>query len=914
MSMLLVHELHEARDRIHLLIKLLEKSKESENEKYKQVIDEKIASLYSALELAKIPDHYKVAVVGRFKVGKSAFVNNLAGERLAGVDTNPETAAISIFRYGEKSKAEIEFIDQESWEKLKSDHEEDPKNNEVKRFDKFINFNSRPGKKTKEGKEEPPEQYNLQSLVSKWVVPGGYVHTIKAESWETAEGKKKFLQEIKNFTTGSKPHHYLVNKLTIYAPIPILKDQIELIDTPGLDDTEHFRVLLTEDLVKDVDAILFLTISGASYSQSDKEFIIRQLRRKQIKHLQLIVTKCDETFENAVRDAEDNDDDPPSYSDFRLKETNRIKGEVKATLAELLEANQVNDDDGYYYIDQLDNVPIHLVSSQYHKNGERERGGIDSVRDSLYQILSTSHRFEKSKSILSERIEQSLFDLKRLYSDRFRTLESEFDPQKVKDQIELIKIALDQRLDSFSERSIAEIDGLKRHQDATFKAIDLHLENIGLLAREALVELEAHDLIKHWKTRRHGYWGTLHGVQNRVADKIFPRVETILNELRTQLDNFMGSEFEFLKELQTYLERVEQDHELPGMEKLALADAQQPLFEEMRRKFQEIGSNERDVIIAKIDDFVTDEVEERLNKARNAVAGICGVGTTIGQSVEVRKFYNEVKQILSEALSKHLRKRFQGYSELAIKNAESVWPTMQRQSRSILSQRLQSIEATLEIQSEEQKNQLREYLSTMTKMLNDFAASPEALTMISNFATSSSDTDSKKYQQLEANESTVTHEDIKELHYEILDGDTGYTYERIFRPYIDGANRILIEDPYIRSTHQVENFVRFCALATRFGNTSYIELISGYREDDDTRSADDRLNKLQVELESRNIEFRWSRTPVIHDREIRIDDSWVIKIGRGLDIYHKPESWQSMEATDFSLRKCRQTKIDIYKI
>lgn len=51
--------------------------------------------------------------------------------------------------------------------------------------------------------------------------------------------------------TSHEPMHYLVNQLNIYAPIPILKDQIELIDTPGLDDTERFRVLLTEELVKD---------------------------------------------------------------------------------------------------------------------------------------------------------------------------------------------------------------------------------------------------------------------------------------------------------------------------------------------------------------------------------------------------------------------------------------------------------------------------------------------------------------------------------------------------------------------------------------------------------------------------------------------------------------------------------------
>ena len=28
--------------------------------------------------------------------------------------------------------------------------------------------------------------------------------------------------------------------------------------------------------------------------------------------------------------------------------------------------------------------------------------------------------------------------------------------------------------------------------------------------------------------------------------------------------------------------------------------------------------------------------------------------------------------------------------------------------------------------------------------------------------------------------------------------------------------------------------------------------------------------------------------PNLHDREIRIDNGWVIKIGRGLDFYQKP--------------------------
>ena len=51
----------------------------------------------------------------------------------------------------------------------------------------------------------------------------------------------------------------------------------------------------------------------------------------------------------------------------------------------------------------------------------------------------------------------------------------------------------------------------------------------------------------------------------------------------------------------------------------------------------------------------------------------------------------------------------------------------------------------------------------------------------------------------------------------------------------------------------------------------------------------------------------------MHDREIRIDNGWVVKIGRGLDFYQRPDSWFGIGATDYSLRKCLETKVDIYR-
>ncbi len=62
-----------------------------------------LGDLLSSWEL---PEDYKVAVVGRFKTGKSSFVNELLGARLASEDTNPETAAITSFRYGQEVKPE----------------------------------------------------------------------------------------------------------------------------------------------------------------------------------------------------------------------------------------------------------------------------------------------------------------------------------------------------------------------------------------------------------------------------------------------------------------------------------------------------------------------------------------------------------------------------------------------------------------------------------------------------------------------------------------------------------------------------------------------------------------------------------------------------------------------------------------
>ncbi len=51
----------------------------------------------------------------------------------------------------------------------------------------------------------------------------------------------------------------------------------------------------------------------------------------------------------------------------------------------------------------------------------------------------------------------------------------------------------------------------------------------------------------------------------------------------------------------------------------------------------------------------------------------------------------------------------------------------------------------------------------------------------------------------------------------------------------------------------------------------------------------------------------------MHDREVRLDNGWIVKIGRGLDFYQKPEGWFTVGATDLILRRCLETKIDVFR-
>ncbi|XP_056145939.1 MIT domain-containing protein 1 [Lampris incognitus] len=147
----------------------------------------------------------------------------------------------------------------------------------------------------------------------------------------------------------------------------------------------------------------------------------------------------------------------------------------------------------------------------------------------------------------------------------------------------------------------------------------------------------------------------------------------------------------------------------------------------------------------------------------------------------------------------------------------------------------------------------------------------------------------------------------------IAEGATGYSYEVLFKPYISSAlTEVWVEDPYIRHIHQLYNFLRFCEILLKAPcKVTRIHLLTSLDEAASTQQIS-ALEEMKQSLQAQGVSLDLQYSSTIHDREIRFDNGWIIKIGRGLDYFKKPKGRFSIGYCDYDLRQCHETTVDIF--
>ena len=144
----------------------------------------------------------------------------------------------------------------------------------------------------------------------------------------------------------------------------------------------------------------------------------------------------------------------------------------------------------------------------------------------------------------------------------------------------------------------------------------------------------------------------------------------------------------------------------------------------------------------------------------------------------------------------------------------------------------------------------------------------------------------------------------------INEDDTGYSYQSLFEEYLKGAAKVTLIDPYIRLEYQVKNLLSFAALlANNDSEPVEFHLITTSEDAYDEADLQKKYDELAENLVDHNIHFTYEFNQEIHDRSIVTDHGWEIFLGRGLDIYQKPDSKYELSYIDQSKRKCRKTDI-----
>ena len=130
---------------------------------------------------------------------------------------------------------------------------------------------------------------------------------------------------------------------------------------------------------------------------------------------------------------------------------------------------------------------------------------------------------------------------------------------------------------------------------------------------------------------------------------------------------------------------------------------------------------------------------------------------------------------------------------------------------------------------------------------------------------------------------------LKEGHITIQENQRGISFDDLIGPYVAGAKKITITDPYIRMFYQARNLMELLeTIAKQKSEDDEIDVHLITTEDDvNNQNQVEYLTKMQETIESIGIHFTWEmdESQTIHARHLVTDTGWKILLDRGLDIF-----------------------------
>lgn len=142
-------------------------------------------------------------------------------------------------------------------------------------------------------------------------------------------------------------------------------------------------------------------------------------------------------------------------------------------------------------------------------------------------------------------------------------------------------------------------------------------------------------------------------------------------------------------------------------------------------------------------------------------------------------------------------------------------------------------------------------------------------------------------------EPTLPNVALKGQHLIWQENQRGMSFDKFFGPYLKGANKITITDPYVRLFHQLRNLMELIETVTKIKAAEdevEVHLIT-IEDEFKSEQQQESLQKIALTCATVGIKFSWEfdAQATIHARHIVTDHGWKILLDRGLDIFQRYE-------------------------
>ena len=307
---------------------------------------------------------FNVAVTGVINAGKSTLLNALLGKKILGASNVPETVNLTVLKYASEPFAKVNFWSEAELKELGITQDKDDDIAEIYGGEgvKFesktaqnlnVKFN---GDDESAGKFESP---NASEICS-----------------EPPASKTVKTDEIKRYTSADSKYAKFVKSVELYENLEILKDNVRIIDTPGIDDAVALREELVRRFMRECDLMVHLMNVSQSATQKDLDFIVSSLQNSHAVRLAVLLTHADVLKKGELNEV-------AAYAKKSVEERTRelgIGAEFFAVSAKSYFEGRQNSG--------VEEFKEYLYETLFGQNSQKSRLGIEAYKKELGRVCA----------------------------------------------------------------------------------------------------------------------------------------------------------------------------------------------------------------------------------------------------------------------------------------------------------------------------------------------------------------------------------------------------------------------------------------------------------------------------------------------------------------------------------------------